>query len=300
MAKIHIGMSGWTFEGWRDQFYPKGLTQKKELEYASRQVNSIEVNGTFYSLQKPTSFQRWYEDTPEDFCFSIKAPQYISHVRRLKEVEEPLANFLASGIFCLKEKLGPILWQFPPNVMLKDDRFEKFLKLLPYDLKSASRLAKKHSAKLDGRAETKVSVEGPLRHAFEFRHPSFMNPDFIDLLREHGVAVVFAHSGLKSPYTEDLTAGFVYARMHGQDEAYKKGYPKNVLSWWADRVRTWSSGGQPDDAHCVSLSRPKGIKRDVFVYFDTEAKEQAPFDAMNLAQNLKLTSKQKSKVSSIA
>lgn len=288
MAQIRIGMSGWTFDGWRGDFYPDKLVQKRELEYASRQVNSIEVNGTFYSLQKPETFQRWHDEVPEDFVFSIKAPQYITHVRRLKEVAEPLATFLASGLFCLKEKLGPILWQFPPNVTLKDDRFEKFLKLLPQDSKHASKIAKKHSSRIEGRSVTKAQGDYPFRHAFEFRHPSFMKPEFIDLLREHGVALVFAHSGLKSPYSEDLTADFVYARMHGQEDKYKKGYSESDLDWWARRVQRWTEGKQPEDAQCVSKAKHKPLKRDAFIYFDNEAKETAPHNALSLRKKLKV------------
>lgn len=284
-GRIRIGVSGWTFEGWRGNFYPKDLVQRKELEYASRKLNSIEINGTFYSLQRPASFEKWHAETPDDFCFSVKAPQYITHIRRLKEVEEPLANFFASGIFCLKEKLGPILWQLPPNVTLKDDRFEKFLKLLPYDSHSASRLAKRHSAKVAHRNYTKVSGDYPIRHAMEFRHPSFANPGFIELLRHYGVAVVFAHAGEKSPYMEDLTADFVYARMHGEGKEFKKGYPHQVLSWWAERVACWTQGTQPLDAQCVSNSQPASKKRDVYIYFDTEAKKFAPQDALNLSQH---------------
>lgn len=287
MAKIRIGMSGWTYEDWRGDFYPKGLIQRKELEYASRQVSSIEINGTFYSFQKPATFQKWHDETPQDFCFAIKAPQYITHVRRLKEVDSSVANFFASGLFCLKEKLGPILWQFPPNVVLKDDRFEKFLKLLPYDSVAASRLAKKHTEKMEGRSVVKAEGDYPMRHAFEFRHPSFMNPDFIEMLRHYGVAVVFAHSGLKSPYMEDLTADFVYARMHGQEAKYKKGYPQDVLKWWTERVKTWMEGKQPADAECVTKTKPKSVKRDAFIYFDTEAKEYAPHDALHLMKFFK-------------
>lgn len=287
MAKIHIGISGWTFEGWRGDFYPKGVPQKKELEFASRKVNSIEVNGTFYSLQKPATFERWYSETPENFVFSVKAPQYITHIKRLKEVDGALANFLASGLLCLKEKLGPILWQFPPNVTLKDDRFEKFFEMLPHDSKQAAKQAKRHSESLDGRTYTKADGDFKVRHAFEFRHPSFMNPEFIDLMRKHGVAVVFAHAGgIKAPYMEDLTADFVYARMHGQEEKFKKGYTKETLEWWADRVSQWTQGKQPTDAQCMSDTKPKSIKRDAFIYFDTEAKEYAPYDALNLMQRL--------------
>ncbi|MBX9768774.1 MAG: DUF72 domain-containing protein, partial [Bdellovibrionales bacterium] len=210
-------------------------------------------------------------------------PQYITHVKRLKGVEEPVANFLASGLFRLKDKLGPILWQFPPNVTLKDDRFEKFLKLLPFDAKSAMQIAKKHGKKMEGRNETKFPDHLVLRHAFEFRHPSFQNPDFIEMLRDYGVAVVFAHSGLKSPYMEDLTADFVYARMHGQEIEYKKGYSQERLSWWADRVSLWMKGQQPTDALCVSDQKATTTPRDAFIYFDTEEKAYAPMDALNFS-----------------
>jgi uncharacterized protein YecE (DUF72 family) len=286
MSKTYIGVSGWTYPGWRGDFYPEALTQKKELAFASRRLSSIEINGTFYSLQKPESFQRWYDETPEEFCFAVKAPQYMTHIRRLKDIDEPLANFLASGVLCLKEKLGPILWQFPPNVMLKDDRFERFLKLLPHDSKSASKLAKNHGAKVEGRSFTKAEGDFPIRHAFEFRHPSFKNPDFVRLMRKHNVAIVFAHSGMKSPYMEDLTSDFIYARMHGQELKFKKGYTKEAISWFADRVDLWTKGKQPSDAHLVLDEKPKSIKRDAFIYFDTEVKEYAPSDALRLQQRL--------------
>lgn len=286
MAKIYIGMSGWTFEGWQGDFYPEDLSKKKELEYASRKVNSIEVNGTFYALQKPATFEKWYNETPDDFVFSVKAPQYITHVKRLKEVEEPLANFFASGLLCLKEKMGPILWQFPPNVTLKDDRFEKFLKILPFDSETAAKTAKKHSDKMKDRNYTKVDGDYSIRHAFEFRHPSFENAEFISMLRKYGVAVVFGHSGLKNPYFEDVTADFIYARMHGQEKEYKKGYPKEKLKWWAERVKIWTAGQQPSDAICVTDGKPKAIPRDAFIYFDTEEKKYAPYDAMNLSEIL--------------
>ncbi len=260
MAKPWIGISGWTFPGWKGTFYPKDLSKKNELEYASRRLNSIEVNGTFYSLQRPTTFQRWYTETPDFFQFAVKAPQYITHVRRLKEVEEPLANFFASGLFCLKEKLGPILWQFPPNVMLKDNRFEIFLKQLPQDAKSAARLARKHGEKVEGRAHTKAEGISKVRHAFEFRHKSFLNKNFLDLLREHNVAFVIAHEGgERAPYTEEPTADFIYARLHGQGKRYTKGYPDREIQQWAGKVSAWNRKG-----------------RDAFVYFSNEAKVYSP------------------------
>jgi uncharacterized protein YecE (DUF72 family) len=289
MSKIYVGCSGWTFPGWRGDFYPKGLSQKKELEFASRKLTSIEINGTFYSMQKPHTFQKWYDETPENFIFAVKGPEYITHRQRLKDIGTPLSNFLASGLLCLKEKLGPILWQFPPNMILKDDRFEVFMKMLPHDAKEAAKLAKKHSDWLEGRNFTKVTENFRIRHAFEFRHPSFMNQDFVKLMRSHGVAVVFAHSGAeKSPYFEDVTADFIYGRMHGQEEKFKKGYTKETLSWFAKRVESWMSGKQPKDAMCVVDKGPATKKRDAFIYFDTEEKIYAPHDALNFTKLLKL------------
>jgi len=270
MAKTWVGISGWTFPGWRGTFYPEDLSQKKELSYASRQLNSIEINGTFYSLQKPETFQRWYQQAPDNFQYAVKAPQYITHIRRLKEVEEPLANFFASGLLCLKEKLGPILWQFPPNVMLKDDRFEIFLSLLPQNAKTATRLARKHGDKVEGRAHTKAEGITQIRHAFEFRHKSFLNKDFLERLRAHNVAFVFAHEGgERAPYTEEPTADFIYARLHGEGKRYKKGYPDKDLSEWASKVNQWNR---------------KGL--EAFVYFSNEAKVYSPVGAIKLLKRL--------------
>jgi uncharacterized protein YecE (DUF72 family) len=272
MAKSWVGISGWTFPGWKGAFYPKDLVQRKQLEFASHRLNSIEINGTFYSLQKPASFQRWFKEVPEDFLFAVKGPQFITHVLRLKHVEEPLANFFASGLLCLKEKLGPILWQFPPNVMLKDDRFETFLKLLPKDAKSASKLAKQHGPKVEGRAWTKAVGNFPVRHAFEFRHKSFLNPDFLALLRKFNVAFVFAHAGgERAPYTEKPTADFVYARLHGEGKIFSKGYPDREIARWTKKAREWNQA-----------------KRDVFIYFSNEAKVYSPAGAMKLIKLLKI------------
>ncbi len=287
MAKTYVGISGWTYPDWRGHFYPKGLTQKKELEYCSRQMNSVEINGTFYAIQKPASFHKWYSETPEDFVFAVKANRYLTHIRRLKDAETPLANFLASGVLSLKEKLGPILWQFPPTLTLKDDRFEKFLELLPHDFNEASKLAKKQTFGIDGGIPKCDNF--PLRHAFEFRHPSFFQTsEFTDLLRKYNVAIVFAHSGENSPYVEDITSDFIYARMHGQEKKFNKGYPDDVLDWWAQRVETWTSGLQPKDAILMSPRLPKKQKRDGFVYFDTEAKTAAPNDALNFMKKMKI------------
>jgi uncharacterized protein YecE (DUF72 family) len=291
MSKIKIGISGWVYPRWRGKFYPKGLQQKKELEYASRKLTSIEINSTFYNVLKPESFQNWYDQTPEDFSFAIKGGKFITHVRRLKDVAGPLANFFAQGILKLNEKLGPILWQFPPNMMLKDDRFEKFISMLPRTTTEAAKLAAKHSEWMNGRSWTKAQEKLPLRHAFEFRHPSFMEPEFLELLRRNNIAVVFAHAGEKSPYTEDLTADFIYARMHGQEKRFAKGYTDSVLDWWAERLRTWSQGKLPKDMQCVLDRKPSAIKRDAFVYFDTDAKDYAPSDALALIDRFQVGKK---------
>lgn len=277
MAKTWVGISGWTYEGWQGTFYPDDLPKKKELEYASRQLTSLEVNGTFYSLQKPHSFQAWYDQTPENFPLALKGPQYLTHIRRLKEIDEPLANFFASGLLCLKEKLGPILWQFPPNVMLKDDRFEKFLELLPHDGKSAAKLAKKHGEKVEGREFTTVKENFPVRHAFEFRHPSFLNRDFLSLMREHNVAFVVAHEGgEKAPYLEEPTADFMYVRLHGEGKKFAKGYPESQIATWEKKVKRWNKTGL-----------------DVFLYFSNEAKVYSPAGAMKLIKLLHPAKKKK-------
>lgn len=282
MGELRIGMSGWTHDCWRGDFYPKEITRKKELEYASRQVTSIEINGTFYALQKPHTFKKWHDETPEHFIFAVKAPQFITHVLRLKEVEEPLSTFLASGLLCLKQKLGPILWQFPPYMTLKDDRFEIFAKQLPHAQYHAAELAKNHSARIKDHAWTAAAGDFKMRHAFEFRHPSFMNPDFIEMLRSYNVAVVFADSGKTSPYCEDLTSDFVYLRMHGAALAYKKGYTQPVLKRLIEKIDLWSAGKQPKDAQTVSKGKPYPGKKDIFVYFDNDVTETSPHDAVRL------------------
>jgi uncharacterized protein YecE (DUF72 family) len=282
MGEIRIGMSGWTHDCWRNTFYPKEITRKKELEYASRQVSSIEINGTFYALQKPHTYQKWHDETPEDFIFAVKAPQFITHVLRLKEVEEPLSTFMASGLLCLKQKLGPILWQFPPYMTLKDDRFEIFAKLLPHFQYEAAELSRNHSARIKDHAWTEAAGNFKMRHAFEFRHPSFMNPDFIEMLRSYNVAVVFADSGKTSPYCEDLTADFVYLRMHGAALAYKKGYTLPALKRLTQKIDLWASGKQPKDAQLVSQGKPFPGTKDIFVYFDNDVTETSPFDALRL------------------
>jgi uncharacterized protein YecE (DUF72 family) len=285
--QTRIGISGWTYGPWRGTFYPPKWPQKRELECASRQVNSIEINGSFYSLQTPKSYQTWYAQTPEDFVFSVKGGRYITHMKKLKDVRTPLANFLASGVLCLKEKLGPILWQFPPGFAFNEERFDEFFAMLPRDTNSAARLAREHDARMKGRAWTKTDANRPLRHCVEIRHDSFKDERFIKLLRKHDIALVFADTAGRWPYMEDVTSDWIYIRLHGDEELYVSGYTDSALDWWAKRIDAWRRGSEPADALRMSDLKPRKVKRrDVFVYFDNDVKVRAPFDAMNLARRL--------------
>ena len=290
MGSLRIGISGWTYPPWRGgTFYPAGWPQKRELEYASRQVNSIEINGTFYSLQRPESFAAWYEATPEDFVFAIKGGRFITHLKRLNEVETPLANFFASGVLRLRGKLGPILWQLPPSFRFDRARLETFFRLLPRDTRAAAALARRHDRRLDGRAWTRTDKNRPLRHALEVRHASFETGEFTGLLREHGIGLVVADTAGKWPFMEDVTSDFVYVRLHGDDELYVSGYTPEALKVWEQKVRIWSKGATPAKARLVAAPpRRNATGRDVFVYFDNNVKVRAPFDAMTLAHRLGL------------
>lgn len=285
---LYIGISGWTYAGWRGVFYPKKLAHRAELEFASRAFNSIEINGSFYSLQLPSSYQRWYTDTPPGFVFSVKGGRFITHMKKLRDVEVPVANFFASGILALREKLGPILWQFPPNFGWNPERFTEFFELLPTDTRAAVKLAKKHDAKLSGRSWTKTDENRPIRHAVEVRHPTFMVPEFFALLRRHNIAFVVADTAGKWPYAEDITADFVYCRLHGAEQLYVSGYSDAELDWWADRIKHWRKGQQPKDAKLVADRKTAAGSRDVYVYFDNDAKVHAPFNARTLTGKLQL------------
>jgi uncharacterized protein YecE (DUF72 family) len=263
---MRIGISGWTYTPWRGVFYPKGLTQRRELEFASRALNSIEINGSFYSLQRPSSYRAWYDATPPGFVFSVKGARFITHMKKLRDVEAPLANFFASGVLALREKLGPILWQFPPNFGWNPERFSAFFELLPRDTAEAAKLSRRHDEKVKGHVWTKTDATRRLRHCVEIRHPTFLVPEFFELLRRHNIAFVFADTAGKWPYAEELTADFVYIRLHGAAQLYVSGYSDSELGWWAARIRRWRRG------------------RDSFVYFDNDAKVHAPFDAKRLAE----------------
>ncbi|MDP9443692.1 MAG: DUF72 domain-containing protein [Actinomycetota bacterium] len=266
MTEQRIGISGWSYPRWRGHFYPPGLPQRRELEYAASRLDSVEINGSFYSLQRPSSYLAWREQTPADFVFAVKGGRFLTHMKKLSGIETPLANFFASGVLALEHKLGPVLWQLPPNLGYDADRLRQFFTLLPRRTTAAARLAARHDSRLDGRAWVTTTEDRPLRHALEVRHRSFVDPGFCDLLRAHDVGLVVADTAGRWPLLDAVTADFVYVRLHGSRELYVSGYTDAELDAWADRVRRWSEQGL-----------------DVYVYFDNDAAGHAPFDAVHLA-----------------
>jgi uncharacterized protein YecE (DUF72 family) len=290
MAQVRIGISGWRYAPWRGVFYPAGLPQRAELSYAAGVFPSVEINGSFYSLQRPEIYASWYQHTRRDFVFAVKGPRYITHMLKLKNCQEALANFFASGVFELHEKLGPILWQLPPNLRYEPDRLAAFLRLLPHDSADALSLARKRAPWMKGRTCLSVDSNRRIRHAMEVRHPSFLRPSFIELLTRHRVALVVADTAGRWPQAFDVTTDFVYLRLHGDKELYRSGYSKMTLSRWAERIRSWHRGGEPTDGAKIATDRtPSASERDVFCYFDnTDAKLRAPFDAQTLMAQLGL------------
>jgi uncharacterized protein YecE (DUF72 family) len=264
---VHIGISGWNYAGWRGVFYPAGLPHKQELAFASRAVDSIEINGSFYSLLRPETVQRWHDQTREDFLFSLKGSRFITHMKRLGDVETPLANFFASGVLAFEHKLGPILWQLPPSFRFDAARLSAFFDRLPRTMTRAAQLAKKHDHRVDGRSYTATSSKRRIRYALEVRHPSFHDPAFFALLRRHEIALCIADTAKRYPDFDEVTADFVYVRLHGATKLYASGYARRTLQRWADRIEGWRSGR---------------AAREVFVYFDNDANARAPFDAQTL------------------
>jgi uncharacterized protein YecE (DUF72 family) len=285
-GNIRIGISGWRYKPWRGLFYSKDLPQKRELAYASEIFRSIEINGTFYSLQTPASFERWAAETPDDFVFSVKGPRYLTHMRRLRDVKIPLANFIASGIFHLGKKLGPVLRQLPPNFHFDAKRIEAFLKLLPQDTHKAAAIARRHDKWLKTRADVRPSVHGQLRHVMEIRHESFLVREFIDLLRAYRVALVCADT-VDWPRRMDVTSDFVYCRLHGSEVLSASGYGKKDLDQWAKWVAAWATGKEPHNVERIlNHPAPNKASRDVYLYFDNHAKVRAPFDAKGLVSRV--------------
>lgn len=286
---VRIGISGWRYPRWRGKFYPHGLAQRRELEYASRCFPSIELNGSFYSLQTPQRYRDWYGATPPGFVFAVKGSRHITHLRRLRESERALANFFASGLLTLRTKLGPILWQLPPSLKFDPVLIDEFLGLLPRNSDAALTLARRRDVTLmRGRSALSVDRNRRLRHAMEVRHDSFRDERFIALLRKHRVALVVADTAGRWPDLRDVTADFVYIRLHGDQELYASGYGDSALGRWAGRIRTWATGGTPA-GRLLAGPAPKRARRDVYCYFDNDAKVHAPFDAAALMDKLGVT-----------
>jgi len=259
---IRVGIGGWTYEPWRGTFYPESLTQKRELEYASRQLTSIEINGTYYGSQKPATFAKWRDETPAGFVFSVKAPRFAMNRKLLAEAGGTIARFFASGVMELKDKLGAINWQLEPSKPFEPADFEAFLKLLPRET--------------EGRK---------LRHVVEVRHDSFRSPDFLALVREHEVAVVIAGDSAY-PQIADATAPFVYARIMGTVAKEESGYSDAALDLWASRAHAWASGTAPADLKYVEPRLADGKPRDVYLYVISGHKVHNPAAAMSLIRRL--------------
>lgn len=271
---ICVGISGWRYAGWRGDFYPPGLPQRRELAYVAERLNSVEINGSFYSLQRPSSYAAWRDATGDGFVFTVKGGRFITHMKKLVGVETALANFGASGVLALQPKLGPILWQLPPQLRFDEERLGGFLALLPRTAGELAERAAQHDAKVPAdRALLTASDPGQvLRHAVEVRHASFVDDRFLQLLRQHGVASVVADTAGRFPYLEHLTADFAYVRLHGDTELYTSGYSEAALDHWAVKMRGWADAGH-----------------DVYAYFDNDVKVRAPYDAMTLSARLGLT-----------
>ena len=285
MARAWVGTSGWRYPPWRGTFYPPGLPQRRELAHQAGLVNSIEINGSFYSLQRPESYRAWAAETPDDFRFAVKGSRYITHLKQLRDVRVPLANFLASGLLALGPKLGPLLWQLPPSLGYNPERLAGFFAQLPRSTGAAAELAARHDERMDGRTLLTTAADRPLRHALEVRHESFRDPAFVALLRAHDVALVVADTAGRWPALLDATSDHVYIRLHGEEELYVSGYDPPALDRWAARIRTWAAGGTPTDGTVLAPPAPRQ-PRDVLVYFDNDVKVRAPFDAIGLADRL--------------
>ena len=285
-GQIRIGISGWRYKGWRGSFYPEDLPHRRELEFVAGHFNTIELNGSFYSLQRPQSFKQWHDETPDGFVFAVKGSRYLTHMIKLNSAETPLANFFAQGVLRLGKKLGPILWQFPPQFAFHAEKLQTFFDLLPHTQSEAADLGRRHDHRLKGRSWLEVETNQPIRHAVEIRHASCECAEFITLLRKNRVGLVVADT-VEWPLLMDVTADFVYCRLHGSEQLYASGYKANAIDTWARRIIQWSRGEEVTDgkrAHPKPAS--KRGSRDVYVYFDNDAKVRAPFDAASLRKRV--------------
>lgn len=278
-GEVRVGISGWTYPSWRGDFYPRGLPHRLELAYAAERLTSVEINGSFYSLQRPISYLRWREQTPAGFEFAVKGGRFITHLRRLAGVETALANFFASGVLALGDKLGPILWQLPARMRFDAGLLADFFDLLPRWTTEAAALAARHDEKVPAdRALVTTALRRRLRHALEARHESFVGREAAELLREHDIGTVLADSAGHWPVIDDDTSDFRYVRLHGDAELYASGYSGEALDRWTRRCLGWREEG-----------------RDVFVYFDNDARGHAPHDAVELLRRVDTATGQRSR-----
>lgn len=290
MGKIRIGVSGWSYDGWDGAFYPRDLPASRRLGYVATRFETVEINGTFYSLRRPADFEGWAAAVPANFVFAVKGSRFITHNKKLRDATTPLANFLAQGLLRLGGRLGPILWQLPGTLELSIDRLDAFLSALPPDTDAASRLARRHDRRVSGRSALHADANHRLRHVLEPRHPSFFRAPVVRSARRHGVALAFSDSP-DWPYTEEVTAGFVYLRLHGSRKLYASRYTDAELDRLAARIRCWHRGEEPADAVRITDRQPPRRKtRDVYVYFDNDQQANAPGDALRLAERLGLES----------
>jgi uncharacterized protein YecE (DUF72 family) len=290
VGAVHIGISGWRYAGWRSVFYPPTLPHRSELAFAAKNFDTIEINGTHYSLQRPDNFAQWAAETPDHFVFAVKGSRFITHMKKLQAVEVALANFFAQGVLRLGKKMGPVLWQFPPQFIFDATKLESFFQLLPRTMKEASQIACEHSPALDSRAHTafeRGTSKREIRHCIEIRHESFAVPQFIHLLRKHRIGLVVADT-VEWPLLMDVTADFVYCRLHGSEQLYASGYNAEALNLWADRVAAWCKGDDAPNGRFACLERCPTRQRDVYVYFDNDMKVRAPFDAKSLRARVAL------------
>src|SRR5687767_1552667 len=271
-GRVLVGISGYDYKPWRGRFYPDDIPARRWLEFASRQFGSIELNGTFYSLKSPDVFERWVTAVPDDFVFAVKGGRFITHNLKLRNVERSLGNFFASGVLALGRKTGPFLWQLPGTYRFDAERLDGFMRQLPRDSREAEGVALRHDGRLRRGALVDAAARVRYRHAFEVRHPTYFHEEFYAILREHRCGFVVADTAGKFPYAEEVTADFVYVRLHGSRELYASGYTDGELDAWASRVQRWRTA--------------QGGSRDVYIYFDNDAKVHAPFDAIRLRERI--------------
>ncbi len=286
---IYVGVSGWSYDDWRGgRFYPERLRRRDELEFVTRRFASVEINASFYSLLRPSTYCRYHACSPDGFVYAVKGSRFITHSKKLNDVATPLANFFASGVLRLEEKLGPLLWQLP-DTFIAPQRLEAFLRRLPDSMHAASKLARKHDRRVSGRASMAVHRDRSVRHVLEVRHRDSLTDELVQCCRELAIPLVFSHSGGSWPYIEELTGDLVYLRLHGSPRTYASAYRRDKLEAWSARIRSWNNGRQPRGSVRISRHRsPRADQRTVYAYFDNDQRANAPRNALTLMELLRL------------